>query len=139
MAGGSNQADPTNFIPVRLSDGTVFYAAAGGGTSGSGGSLPPQGLAPKGFVYVAAATLIAAYAVNTSLPAGAKAVLMIAGPTGGDLNYRDDAVAPTGAVGGGMSFQAGSSIFLSTLAEINAFQAIAVTGNGAFLLLNFYG
>lgn len=86
MAGGSDQSVAANFIPVRLSDGTAFYTASGGG----GGA--PYGATPLGFQAI---TPVAA----TALTVPATATFAVVQCDVANVRWRDDGVNPTATVG----------------------------------------
>lgn len=129
MAGyGNLQDNAGDYIPVRLSNGAGFYIASGGG----GGSGPPYAATPKGFVFVPNATLLAAYALI--VPTGG--VFALVQVLNGDVQWRDDGVAPTAALGGGMVIYSGQSIVVSDVGE-SAWEAIASQGTPV-LLISYY-
>jgi hypothetical protein len=83
----NNQTNPVAALPVRLSTGSSFYVASGGG--------PVVGGTPLGYQQISAATLAAAQSLT--LPVGATSAVVQA--EGGDVRWRDDGVSPTNSIG----------------------------------------
>lgn len=132
MAGGSDQTNAANYIPVRLSDGAAFYDASGGGGGGAGGGgpWPPFGGTSLGFISVAANT---AYTLDP--PGGATYALVQA--INADYNWLDTGGTPTGDPGGGFTLFSGQSIPLAET-SISTIQFIVATGQSGNLNILYY-
>lgn len=90
-------------------------------------------LKPKGFTGEA----VASDAVTVfDVPEGTKGALVQA--TGGNINWTDDGVDPTNAVGGGMLLVSNAEPSWFGNADLAALKFIAV-GSDTFLLVSYYG
>jgi hypothetical protein len=127
MAGGSDQSNATNFIPVRLSDGAEFYVAGGGGGGGGGGN---SGSTPLGYQQL---TTALSAAVGLTVPAGATSAVVQAEAS--DVRWRDDGTNPTPTVG--MLLPASQPATFTGAAELAALKFIAAT-SGSILNVSYF-
>lgn len=109
-------------IPQANPDGSIPTDNEGGG-SGDGN--------PNGFQSILAATL--AVATKLTVPAGT--VYALVSPSGGAVSWRDDGVAPTGAVGIQM---ASGSVQTFEGPSLAAVEFIEATGSAANLNVSYY-
>ena len=122
MAGGSDQSNPANFIPVRLSDGAAFYTASG--STGGGGGI---GGVPKGYGQItnlSAATLLST--VSGGIPAGATSAYVM--PEVSNLRWTLGIPAPTASVG--MELFVGVGIIFTGPAYLTTLTFIQETAGG---------
>lgn len=123
---GPDQTNATNYLPMRLSNGSSFYNAVGGG--GTGG--PPYSMTARGYQQITAGTLAAATALT--IPSNATFALLQA--ENGDLRWRDDGTAPTGSVG--MILYSGTTIELA--GDLSTIKFIELTSQSGILNVSYY-
>lgn len=123
---GTDPTNPANYIPTRLSTGSSFYNAVGGG----GGSGPPYGATPKGYAQIAL-TNSAAVGLGT-IPSGATFAYIIV--EGADARFRDDGANPTTAAG--MPVYAGQEYLFA--GDLSVAKFISQQAAGSTLNVSFY-
>lgn len=100
------------------------------------GQIFPYSFAPLKPLGFASASVTTGAAVPLSPPAGAVGALIQA--TGGNINWRDDGVAPASTAGGGVVLVADAEPQWFLQADLAALQFIAV-GSATLLLVSYYG